>query len=224
MAWYRQPLLIAAIGAVIGAAVAALVVYAFLSGNDGGGDSIEAATPTPAVETATFSPTIGTPEPASVAELHDAIAQVIQAELGVEYLRECPQTSIPPGAENAVCASELHQSDELATFFIRPPFDDPVGEVVLVPDASGVWSATFIAAPAPGAQLAIGEDALIYASETCLNIRGEPRPDASVATCQLDGTRATVLEGPVSAGGAVWWRLAGLGWASAQYLIPAPQQ
>jgi len=76
--------------------------------------------------------------------------------------------------------------------------------------------------PAPalgGPALAVGAEALVYGAGDCLRFRASPSTSAEVLTCQLDGTRAVVAEGPVDADGQTWWRLEGFGWGSAQYLV-----
>jgi hypothetical protein len=79
---------------------------------------------------------------------------------------------------------------------------------------------TFVKAPAPGAALAVGSTAVVYQARDCLNFREAPNINARVLTCQSDGAKGTVAEGPTQADGHTWWRVEGLGWASGQFLAP----
>jgi uncharacterized protein YraI len=53
----------------------------------------------------------------------------------------------------------------------------------------------------------------------CVNVRGGPGLNTPVLTCLPDGVLVTLVDGPIAADGRLWWRLEGLGWAAADYLI-----
>jgi hypothetical protein len=215
--------------------VAAIVAIVILVSSDGDGDDdgsgVATSTPgpgeTPSVETGTpggGTPSAATPTAPSAATADDALTALISGPLGSTYVGPCPETpdgEIPQG----LCSIELYRSAELVTFLIGQPFSEGVGEAVITPVAEGgPWVADFIPAPAVGGpEIVVGEDAMVFGAGDCLNFREEPSTTVGVVTCQLDGTRARVTDGPVDAGGQTWWQLEGLGWGSALYLVrPAP--
>jgi len=227
--WLDRPGYLVAGAFLAGVVVAAIVaIVLFVSGGeDDGGDSVVAtrtagpgetpASPQPAAPDGTAPAT--TPTPSSARTPDDALAAFIRDEFDTAYVGPCPET---PGDEipQGICSIELYRSAELVTFLLGQPFSEGIGEAVITPNEDGTWSVAFVPAPPVGGpELAAGADAMVFGAGDCLRFRAEPSPTAEVVTCQLDGTRARVTEGPVEAGGQTWWRLEGLGWGSAQYLV-----
>jgi len=226
--WLDRPGYIAAFAFLAGVAVAAIVAIVFFVRSEGGGD--DGGSSVLATGTAPISGTpaqTSTPEGATPAATptaaartaDDALAALIRDQFDSAYIGPCPQT---PGGEipQGLCSVELHRSAELVTFIVGPPFSEGIGEAVLTPNEDGTWSADVVPAPELGGPgLAVGVDAIVYGAGDCLNFRAQPGTGADVVTCQLDGTRARVADGPVDADGQVWWRLEGLGWGSEQYLF-----
>ncbi len=73
-----------------------------------------------------------------------------------------------------------------------------------------------------GPKFVPGDPALVAGVGTCLNMRQSPSTTAAIVTCLQDGTLLTVLGGPESAGGIVWWSIqagSNTGWASDEFLI-----
>jgi len=214
-------------GAVI--AVIVLLVIFFLSGGDD--DEPQAAaptqtpievseTPTPA-PSATATEVPGPTSTGSYSTPDDAVAAFVQEGLGGVYIGECPP-SVPSGddAIEGICSVQLYYALELATFNIGPFGSEALGEAVVLPAADGQWSLTFYEFPALDAQITLGGNAMVFQAEDCLNFRTAPSTTADVLSCQLDGTRARVVEGPVEADGQTWWRLEDYGWASVSFLAP----
>jgi hypothetical protein len=210
------------------ALVLLLLLMALLAaGCDGGGsdeDSEASETPTmvagtPATPGATTTAAGPTPTPAGFTNAREAVDAYIRNQLGEENAGAC-QTGLPAGQPGAgLCSTQLFESAELTTFLIGVPMSEGIGELVLTRDAAGqVWSVTFVRAPVLGEQLATGKTAVVFGAGDCLRFRQAPAPNGPVATCQLDGTTGAVVEGPVMAGGITWWRIEGLGWASAEFL------
>ena len=214
-------------GAVV--AVIVLLVVLFLRGGDD--DDSQAPTPTSASTAIATTPTAAPSATATVvpdatptdafSTPDDAVASFVPDGLGGVYIGECPP-SVPSG-ENAlegICSVELYRSTELATFNIGPFGSEALGEAVVLPDADGMWSLEFFEFPALDAQIVLGGNAMVFQAEDCLNFRTAPSTTADVTSCQLDGTSGQVEEGPVEADDQTWWRLRGLGWASASFLAP----
>ena len=214
-------------GAVVTAIV--VVVVLFLRGDDDDEPQIPAPTSTaitiPATPTAAPSATatvVPAATPAgSFSTPDDAVASFVQAGLGGVYIGECPP-SVPSGEDalEGICSIELYRSTELATFNIGPFGSEALGEAVVLPDADGRWSLVFLDFPPLDAQITIGLDAMVFQAADCLRFRPDPNVAAEVASCQIDGTSGKVVDGPVEADDLTWWRLEGLGWASASFLAP----
>lgn len=204
-------------------AIAFLAVLVFLrDGDAGAGDSAaveESLTPTPEP-----SPT-PEPTPAGFPDPESAVEYVARRLLGQPYLGPCPP--VPPSSEQpppGLCSISLFRAELQVTMNLASGLGrQVVGEVVLTRESGGDWSAAFVKAPPEGAVLAVGTVAVVYQVGDCLNFREAPGTSARVVTCQLDGTKGRVVEGPVEADGHTWWRLEGLGWGSGQYLAPAAQ-
>ena len=142
--------------------------------------------------------------------------------LDSEYLGDCPE-ELPEGEAppTGVCSLELYRSEELATFFIGDPFSEFFGETVITRSEDGSWSVNFVQSGPLGETVTVGSQAVVYGAGSCLNFREEPSLSAEVRSCQIDGTKGDVVEGPEEADDHTWWRLDGLGWASEEFLRPA---
>lgn len=225
-AWLDRPGYIA-LGAAAVAAVAGLVVLIVLlvrSGGGGDGGSAPSATQTPGgtAAAAAASPTgapNATPTARRFADPDGALNAFVREQFNAEYIGDCPRTSLPSATPaGGVCSTELYRSVELVTFFLGMPFSEAFGEAVLTLGTEGFWFVDFVRAPAPEQQIEDGGEAVVYGAGSCLNFRGETQLAATVATCQLDGTAARVVDGPVVAEGITWWQLEGYGWASEEFL------
>lgn len=221
--------LFAFVGGVVVTAIVVLVVL-FLRGGDD--DEPQALGPT---STAIAIPATSTTVPATTATAtevpaatptgsfsspDDAVASFVQDGLGGVYIGECPPSAPSGDALEGICSIELYRSTELATFNIGPFGSEALGEAVVLPDADGRWSLVFLDFPPLDAQITIGLKAMVFQAEDCLRFRPEPNVAAEVASCQIDGTSGRVVDGPVEADDLTWWRLDGLGWASASFLAP----
>jgi len=215
--------LLIALGAfAAGAAIAAAAVLVFFALDDGGGESTgseDEATATP-TESPTPGPT-ATPTAFAGATPEAAIEALVVGRLQEQYAGACPER-LGPGEQPpaGVCAIELYRSEELATFTLTRGFAGAIGEAVLTRTPEGQWSAIYIEVPPPDVQLAVGGDAVVYLARDCLNFRERPGVMAPAVSCQIDGTRGRIAEGPVDADGRRWWRIEGLGWATDEFLAP----
>ena len=149
----------------------------------------------------------------------DALAAYVQEELGQAYLGPCPQTQSGE-AQQGICSIELYRSDELLTVFVGPPFREGMGEAVLTPAQSGVWSVIFV--PITNQPPMLGRQAIVIGAGNCLNFRAAPSIGGEPLSCQQDGNRADVVGGPQLADDITWWQLKDLGWASGEFLQAAP--
>ena len=225
--WLDKPGYIAVVAFVAGAAIAGIVVAIVLTRGGGDGEAqatataVSTGTQTPEV-TGTGTPATSTPTPGRFTNAPDALAAYVQDQLGETYLGPCPPSAtgqLPAG----LCSRSLYESDQLATYVIGPPLSEGIGEAVVTRAEDGTWSVDFVEAAPLGEGLSVGKDAVVFLAGDCLNFRAEASTTAQSLSCQLDGTRARVTEGPVQAGGVTWWKLEGFGWASAQYLQPAQE-
>lgn len=216
------------VGALI-AGIFAIVVVVLRDGGDGdGGETSATATATPpaatATDTAAVSPTVvSTPTavPTGFSDPDEALAAYVNDQLQSIYIGECPESLSPGQAPpEGHCSIELYRSAELVTFNIGRYGTEALGEAVVIPDADGNWSLTFLDFPPLDAQITVGADAMVFQAQDCLRFRAAPSISANVTSCQIDGARGRVIDGPVEADGVTWWRLEALGWASASYLAP----
>jgi hypothetical protein len=221
----------AVIGGLVGGLIVLIVFLVF--GGDDGDNGDEQVVTTPPAATATQAPDEGaTPQPSAAPTVtgtpagptdpEEALEAFLSDELGEPLIGDCPQEIPPEGVPDGYCAVQIYSSDDLVTYFVGPPFSEGAGEVILtrLPDQS--WEADFVPAPPLGEQIAVGQEAMVYGVGSCLNFRAEPNGNAEIVTCQLDGTSANVVEGPVVEGTVTWWRLEGLGWGSGQFLARVP--
>lgn len=74
--------------------------------------------------------------------------------------------------------------------------------------------------PSTAANLSIGETVQVNTPNDCLRARTAPSLAAPAPTCVPDGTSLTLVAGPVSADGYIWWSASGVGWVAGQYLRP----
>jgi hypothetical protein len=191
--------------------------------DDDGGSTSEtpanAATPEASASSANGTPSGPTPTLEAFMNARQTVDSYIRNQLGEDHAGPCPTGTAPPQPPQGLCSTQLFESAELTTFLIGVPYSEGIGELVLTRDAAGqVWTVTFVTAPVLGQPLAVGKTAVAFGAGDCLRFRQTPALNGQVATCQLDGTTGAVVEGPVMAGGITWWRLEGLGWASAEFL------
>jgi hypothetical protein len=216
-------------GAAVTTIIALLVIFLRSGGDDDEPQTVPptitavaaTATALATVPIVTGTPPPTTPTPAITSQtVDDAVAAFVQDELGGVYIGECPPAA-PSGEQiEGICSVELYRSTELATFNIGPFGSEALGEAVVLPDADGVWSLTFFEFPALDAQITVGGSAMVFQAEDCLNFRAEPTAASDVLSCQIDGTRSRVQDGPLEADGITWWLLEDFGWASASFLAP----
>ena len=214
-------------GALI-AGIVALVVVLVRDGGDGdGGETSATATPPAATATAgpvatPTAPPIPTAAPTGFSDPDEALAAFVNNQLQSIYIGECP-LSLSPGqaTPEGHCSIELYRSAELVTFNVGRYATEALGEAVVLPDAEGSWSLTFLDFPPLDAQITAGADAMVFQAGDCLRFRDAPSTSANVTSCKIDGTGGRVIDGPVEADGVTWWRLDSLGWASDSYLAPA---
>ena len=212
----------------IGVLSVLIAIVAAGCGGEGDGDEDGSTSETPATA-ATFeasaspgpngTPSGPTPTLEGFMNARQAVDAYIRNQLGEEHAGPCPTGTAPSQPPQGLCSTQLFESAELTTFLIGVPYSEGIGELVLTRDAAGqVWTATFVRAPVLREQIAVGKTAVVFGAGDCLRFRQTPAPNGQVATCQLDGTAGAVVEGPAMAGGITWWRLEGLGWASAEFL------
>lgn len=229
--WLDRPGYIALIAFAGGGIVATLVVLIIVLSRGGDGDTTVTLLPTATQEadltpgaTDAVTPTTGvttTPTPGAFADAEDALAAFVRDELGSTYIGECP-ASLAPDEEppGGICSVELYRSAELVTFNIGPFAAEALGEAVITPDANGAWTLAFLEFPELDQQLTVGGLAMVFQAQDCLRFHSEPGANSEVLTCQIDGTRARVTDGPVDADGFTWWELEGYGWGSSEFLAP----
>ncbi|MCH8901911.1 MAG: hypothetical protein IIC88_06395 [Chloroflexi bacterium] len=227
--WLDRPGYVAAIAFLGGIAVAVLVVLIIILARGDDGDEPGAATATPD-STPTATPTDSTPAPPSgtpatplptgLTDPDEALEAFINEVLEADYIGSCALAI--PGGPQGFCSDELYRVQELVTFLLgdrRGEFSKLEGEAIVTRGTEGTWSVTFIQ-PEGETGVSVGSEGMVYGVGNCLNFRVEPSLSSEVRSCQFDGARAQVVEGPVTADGHTWWRLAGLGWASDLYLRP----
>ncbi len=239
--WLDRPGYVALLAFVAGAAVAGLVLFFVLTGDgdDDGEQQVTATTTaegTPAITptvaegtsvtgTATVTPgPLATATPVRFQDPDEALAAFIRDEFDSEHIGQCPQELAPGGPPEGICSAELYRSEELVTFRLGVPFSEFFGEAVLTLDEEGFWSVEVVQAPPLGeSDISVGSEAVVFGAGSCLNFREEPGASAEVVFCLIDGTTGAVVEGPVEADDSTWWRLEGLGWASAEFLAPVTE-
>ena len=215
-----------------GVVAAVIVVLIVLLVRDGNEDGEQQARPNATVETtpaATRTSSITPPGPTATAiragDPDEALAAFLQAEFQAEHLGACSDLIDPATTPVGLCSAELYRSGELVTLLIGAPFSEFFGEAVITPDADGLWSVEFVQAPPLGepALHSLGAEAVVFGAGSCLNFREAPSLSGERLTCQIDGARGQVVEGPVEADGITWWRLEDLGWATGEFLAPAAE-
>jgi len=226
--WLDRPGYVALVAFIAGGIVVGLVLFFVLRG-DGDDSSLVLATATPeatpeattTTEQMTVTPAVtGTATPPRFQDPDEALNAFVLAEFDAEHIGDCPQ-ELAPDEElpRGICSAELYRSAELVTFNLGPPFSEFFAEAVLTLGADGFWSVDIVRAPQLGEpDISIGSEVVVYLAGDCLNFREAPSVGADVVFCVIDGTRGVAAEGPVVADEITWWRLEGLGWASAQFL------
>lgn len=229
--WLTRPGYIAILAFLAGGALAAAAVLIFTQCGGDGGDGAPArrtavlGTSTPGSTTpgATIAPPAtgtpaATPTPGSALDPDETLANYVRVELNAEYVGPCSAART-----NGYCSSEYYRGEDLVTFGLGLTNSEFSLEAVLTRNEDGTWSVTSFGLPSGAVPLQLDAQAVVYGAGSCLNFREQPSIGAAVVTCQLDGTRARVDDGPVAADGVSWWHLEGLGWASAEFLgVAAP--
>ena len=229
--WLDRPGYLVAAAFVAGAAVAAIVaIVVFVRNGGDGGSAPVVATPTALPGTpGTPAAGGGTPVPSATGTLRvvsdpdQALIDFVRDQLHQTYVGACPPQPVPNSTPApGVCSAELYRSDTLVTFSLGYPSSEGFGELVFLHTAAGAWTLDFVEAP-PLAESTpvVGRDAVVMNAGDCLRFREAPGTSAKEVTCQIDGTRAKVLEGPVRANEQDWWHLQGFGWATGAYLVRA---
>ncbi|MGB2695143.1 MAG: hypothetical protein WBD55_08145 [Dehalococcoidia bacterium] len=223
-----RPLIIAAIAFGAGAIIAVVIVLVIVF-TVGGDDSNDGSKPqTNTTPTAPAAPTSAGPTPdrtpatGAASRPDAALDEFIAEQFQADHIGDCPQEIPQGGPPKGICSKELYRSADLVTFLIGPPFSEFLGETVITREGDS-WSLTFVAFGELGATVAVGAGGVVYGAGNCLNFRTAPGTDADVASCQIDGTKSNVVEGPREADGRTWWRLDGLGWAAEEFLRPAAE-
>ena len=231
--WLNRPGYVGVISFVGGAALAGVIVLVivFVLGGDGDDDDgdLQVAATSTAGPLADSDPTAGgtpgagaaTATPGGAQDPDEALEAFIEDVLESEHIGDCPE-ELPEGETppTGICSLELYRTEELATFFIGDPFSEFFGETIITRSEDGSWSVNFIA-DSNGDGIEVGIEALVYGAGSCLRFREEPGLSAEVVSCQFDGRKGQVVEGPEDADDHTWWRLDGLGWASEEFLRPA---
>lgn len=234
--WLDRTAITVALAFIAGIAAAVIVFVIVLKvtgGNDNNNNApkptatTSAGTPqtvTPAQTasvTTTTTPSAAAPTatPGTYTNPDDALAGFVQGQLNTTYLGPCTQQTA-----QGICSTELPgRSDVLAAFFLGPPLSEALGEAVIAKGADGNWTVQFLLAPQGGGALSVGIQAVVYGAGDCLNFHEEPRVAGKTLSCQADGAKARIISGPVQADDITWWQLDGLGWGSAEFLVPAAQ-
>ena len=221
--WLTRPAYVALIAFLAGGAIAAAVVLlVLLARGDDNNDGDASARATSTAESTPGGTPSGTEQPGTpgptappaATNPDDALRAYIRDSLDAEYAGQCSGNQ-PVGQ---ICSTDLYRGADLVTLDLGLTSSEFSIEAVITHNPDGTWTATAFPHPDPNVPLSIGANAIVYHSETCLNFRDAPTTGSAPTTCQLDGTRARVAEGPVTADGITWWLLEGLGWASAEYL------
>lgn len=225
----QRPLIIAAIAFGAGAIIAVVIVLVivFTVGGDDNSDGSQPqtnTTPTAPVSPTSAGPTAGSTPTTGAASADDALEAYVRDEVGGQLIGPCP-TEFPESGtpQQGICTQELYRGENLVTVLIGAPFSEFSGEAVITKNTGGTWSLKFVDFGELGATVAVGSGGVVYGAGNCLNFRTAPGTDADVASCQIDGTKGRVVEGPRQADGRTWWRLEGLGWAAEEFLRPAAE-
>ena len=215
----RTVFIVVAAVVLVAIVVGAIVAFVVNSGDDGGDDDpqpTEQRTGTPSTGTPDAeAPTALEPTPTRgpALELRAALEDLVRDELDAQYIGSCP-TQPAEGLEG-ICGLQLYVSEDLATYLLGPPFSEGIGEAVLLHDETG-WTGTFHRYQS--GDLAVGANIVVIGAGDCLNFRAQPNAGGERLTCQLDGTRGVIVDGPVQADDITWWQVDGYGWATAEYL------
>ena len=228
--WLDRPGFVGVISFAGGAALAGIIVLVIvfaLRGNGDDDDGPPVVTRSTAGPLADADPTAGatpgtgatTGTSGSAQDPDEALEAFVEDVLESDYLGACPE-ELAEGEEppTGVCSLELYRTEELATFFVGDPFSEFFGETIITRNEDGSWSVKFIASGPLGETVVVGAQAVVYGAGSCLRFRAEPGLSAEVVSCETDGRRAQVVEGPEDADDHTWWRLDGLGWASEEFL------
>ncbi|HEX2172499.1 MAG TPA: SH3 domain-containing protein, partial [Dehalococcoidia bacterium] len=165
--------------------------------------AVATATPTrpaPPPPTATPVPPTATPRPPTATPVPPTPTPV-------------PATATPvPPTPTPVPPTPTPEPPEAAPVVESPSpaaAESPAGSPAAASETAGSAAPTGPGLTAP---------ATVRGTDLCLNVRQAPSTSATPVDCLRDGTRVTVVEGPVPADGFQWYRLGGSGWAVVDYL------
>ena len=196
-------------------AAAAIVIVAALAVACSSGGGKISSTPAPG----------GTPNGTPAIPPEDALARYVQNRLSQGFVADCVKAQ-RPGDVGKQCAQKLGERGDLLAYALGPTFSEPTRILVLKPE-SGDWTLVTIdnldpnQPGAPGIPWPLEIDAQVVVAGTapdCLKVREAPGLGGAQLDCINDGTRVTVVAGPVEQDSIVWWQLQELGWAAADYL------
>lgn len=173
-----------------------------------GGGGGKKATPTPATPAGTFANPL------------DAMKPLVEARYDREFIGDCTQAKNPDDI-GKLCGTFRGQRGDMVAYDVGPAFGQPLILLIVQNKPSVGWTVTdgILADPAkPTAAipwpLRTGEQVVVYGNgpDQCLRARQSPGLQGVVVTCQPDGVRGVVTEGPVDADGYKWWKVTGDGW------------
>ncbi len=225
--WLDRPGYVALVAFVAGAGIAGIVVAVILMRGGSNNGSARAQTTTTPRSTGARTPlatgTAITPTatPGRFRKPADALAAYVQEQLHQTYLGPCPPGPTGQTPLQGICSKSLYESDQLATYILGPPLSEGIGEAVLTVASDGTWSVDVVQVGPVGKSITVGAETVAFGAGDCLRFHAEASQSSQTQSCQLDGTKARVTDGPVQAGGKTWWKLENFGWASSEFLQPA---
>ena len=194
-------------------------------------------------------------ETPSVPQPEDVLSQWVQQNRNVGFVGDC--SSARPGIDvGKLCMSIAGERGTRRAYNLGPTFSEGTALAILENSPDG-WKVLSVAnkdpsqGSVPGIDwpLQIGDQVVIIGvgEGDCLRTREQPTQQAKQTSCQPDGSKAIVQEGPVQAETFTWWRVSGQdaagngfgGWAAGRWLrlpdaiaqalqpptpTPAPQQ
>ncbi len=175
----------------------------------GGGSSSKQQEVTPTAESAVFTNAL------------DAVKPLVEARYGRTFIGDCSGAKNPDDL-GKLCAVFRGQRGSMVAYDIEPTFGQPLIMAIMQDKgANQGWQTIdgILADPAKPTTaipwpLQLGEQVVVFGvgDGQCLRARQSPGQAGVVITCQPDGTRGVLGEGPVDADGYKWWKVTGDGW------------
>lgn len=171
-----------------------------------GGGKKEEPTPTPG--TSGFTSAI------------DAMRPLLEARYDRPFIGDCAQAKTPDDL-GKLCSVFRGQRGTLVAYDVGPTFGQPLITMIVDNKPDTGWTVVdgFLADPAKPTTaipwpLRTGEQVVVFGvgEGECLRARQSPGQQGVVITCQPEGTRGVITEGPVEADGYKWWKVSGDGW------------